>query len=411
MSGNLYARLVNNTGDTLSGLLISYDVEKYRNGSNPAGFRIQLFYSFDGSSWTSAGPDFLTSFAPDADNSGFANAPGATVPVSNKTLNVSVASGANIYLAWNYSVTSGNTTSNAQALAIDNVSIQGVGGAVSTNPGGVGNANPNSVLPGESSTLTVAVTPGTNPASTGLAVTADLSSIGGSASQEFFDDGVSGDATGVVDVRVDVAASERQRRSEHRPPPVQTGVARARHRSPPAVAAAAAEPEITMLSNPVYRPLFALFFVALFVYVLRETFFEIRPMEERAALFPMVLGIPCLALAVAVFVQELFNTLRGAREKANPGETISSIDSYVIRSRAVSIVAWTLGFFLAIWLLGFVIAVPVASFLYFKFAGREKWTISTLLSLAAGVIFYGLFDYILHLPFPEGELLLWLDMI
>ncbi|HET6853170.1 MAG TPA: hypothetical protein VFH46_12765, partial [Pyrinomonadaceae bacterium] len=45
MSGNLYGQFVNNTGSALTGLLISYDVEKYRNGSNPAGFRYQLFYS------------------------------------------------------------------------------------------------------------------------------------------------------------------------------------------------------------------------------------------------------------------------------------------------------------------------------------------------------------------------------
>lgn len=192
-SGNLYAQLVNNSGGALSGLQISYDIEKYRNGSNPAGFRYQLFFSSDGNSWTDAGPDFLTSFAPDADNSGFANAPGATVSVANKTLNVSVANGANIFLAWNYSVNTGSTTTNAPALAIDNVSILGIGGVVATNPSGTGNANPNSVLPGETSTLTVAVTPGTNPASTGLTVTADLSSIGGSASQQFFDNGSNGD--------------------------------------------------------------------------------------------------------------------------------------------------------------------------------------------------------------------------
>jgi endonuclease G len=192
MSGNLYAQLANNTGGALSGLLISYDVEKYRNGSNPAGFRIQLFYSTNGTAWTNAGPDFLTSFAPDADNSGFATAPGATVPVTNKTLNVSIPSGSNFFLAWNYSVNTGSTTTNAPALAIDNVSILGSGAAVSTNPSGVGAANPSSVLPGESSVLTVTVTPGTNPSSTGLTVTANLSSIGGSASQQFFDDGING---------------------------------------------------------------------------------------------------------------------------------------------------------------------------------------------------------------------------
>ena len=153
MSGNLYAQFTNNTGAPLTGLQISYNVEKYRNGSNPAGFRYQLFYSLDGSSWTNAGPVFFTSFAPDANNNGFATAPGATASVTNKTINVSVPNSSNVYLAWNYSVVSGTTTTNAQALAIDNVSVLGIGAVPSTNPAGTGAANPNSVLPGEASTL------------------------------------------------------------------------------------------------------------------------------------------------------------------------------------------------------------------------------------------------------------------
>src|SRR6266581_3910338 len=194
-SGNLYAQLANNTGGNLSGVQISYDVEKYRNGSNPNGFRIQMFYSADGSTWTSAGPDFLTSFAADANNNGFATAPGATVSVTNKTLSVTVANGGNLYLAWNYSVTATSTTTNAQALAIDNISILGIAGAGPTNPSGVGAANPSSVPAGSQTLLTVTVTPGSNPTSTGLGVTADLSSIGGAASQQFFDDATHGDIT------------------------------------------------------------------------------------------------------------------------------------------------------------------------------------------------------------------------
>lgn len=63
-----------------------------------------------------------------------------------------------------------------------------------TNPTGAGNASPNSVLPGSTTTLSVSVTPGTNPPSTGLGVVGDLSSIGGSPSQQFYDDGSNGDA-------------------------------------------------------------------------------------------------------------------------------------------------------------------------------------------------------------------------
>nr|MBA2735812.1 lamin tail domain-containing protein [Pyrinomonadaceae bacterium] len=63
--------------------------------------------------------------------------------------------------------------------------FSGGGTPTSTNPSGSGSANPTSVLPGENTTLTVAVTPGTNPASNGITVTANLTAIGGSAAQSF----------------------------------------------------------------------------------------------------------------------------------------------------------------------------------------------------------------------------------
>jgi predicted extracellular nuclease len=68
-------------------------------------------------------------------------------------------------------------------------------GGGTTNPCGVGAANPSLVSLGGSSLLTVAVTPGSNPDSTGLSVSCDLSAIGGSSSQPFFDDGTNGDVT------------------------------------------------------------------------------------------------------------------------------------------------------------------------------------------------------------------------
>src|SRR5205807_3977613 len=54
---------------------------------------------------------------------------------------------------------------------------------------GTASSNPSSVQAGNSTTLTVNVTPGANPTSTGIAVRADLSSIGGSNSQTFTDNG------------------------------------------------------------------------------------------------------------------------------------------------------------------------------------------------------------------------------
>ena len=64
-----------------------------------------------------------------------------------------------------------------------------------TDPSATAAATPASVLPGAQTTLTVTVTPGGNPTSTGLGVTGDLTSIGGSATQAFADDGSGFDAT------------------------------------------------------------------------------------------------------------------------------------------------------------------------------------------------------------------------
>ncbi|HEX4521280.1 MAG TPA: endonuclease/exonuclease/phosphatase family protein [Gaiellaceae bacterium] len=62
-----------------------------------------------------------------------------------------------------------------------------------TSPTVSGSAAPSTVDSGSSALLTARVTPGTNPASTGLVVTGDLSSIGGAVAQTFFDDGTHGD--------------------------------------------------------------------------------------------------------------------------------------------------------------------------------------------------------------------------
>ena len=80
-------------------------------------------------------------------------------------------------------------------VGIDDISITGASAETPTNPTGIGVASPNSVLPGQTTTLTVSVTPGTNPTSTGLAVTANLTSIGGSSTQTLSDSGTDGDVS------------------------------------------------------------------------------------------------------------------------------------------------------------------------------------------------------------------------
>jgi endonuclease G len=68
----------------------------------------------------------------------------------------------------------------------------GGGGVILAN----GAASPNTVAPGANTLLTVSVLPATNPPSTGITVTGNLTNIGGSAGQQFFDNGTNGDQTG-----------------------------------------------------------------------------------------------------------------------------------------------------------------------------------------------------------------------
>ncbi|HEX3124342.1 MAG TPA: lamin tail domain-containing protein, partial [Rhodanobacteraceae bacterium] len=83
------------------------------------------------------------------------------------------------------------------------------GGATPTPPSGTGAANPASVSAGDATLLTVSTAQGTNPSSAIASVAADLSAIGGSSAQAFFDDGSNGDATagdGVYSFSATVAA-------------------------------------------------------------------------------------------------------------------------------------------------------------------------------------------------------------
>ncbi|PKL83212.1 MAG: hypothetical protein CVV24_06055 [Ignavibacteriae bacterium HGW-Ignavibacteriae-3] len=129
-SVNLYAYFKNVGTSTISQLDLSYDIMRFRNGSNPVGFSVQLYYSNDGATWTSAGQSFLSSFSPNADNNGASIVPMEAKNILNQTLNgLTIPQNGSLYLAWNYSVTSGSTTSNAQALGIDNFVMNNIGGS------------------------------------------------------------------------------------------------------------------------------------------------------------------------------------------------------------------------------------------------------------------------------------------
>lgn len=120
--------------------------------------------------------------------------------------------------------------------------------------------------------------------------------------------------------------------------------------------------------------------------------------SEIARLFPLAVAVPGLILALLAIV------LPARTEPAEPDEQDELPARELVRRTATTI-AWILGFFAAVYLLGFLISIPLGAIAYMRVIGQEPWP--TTLAVAAGcwVFIYALFDRLLHVPLPTGELL------
>jgi hypothetical protein len=128
----------------------------------------------------------------------------------------------------------------------------------------------------------------------------------------------------------------------------------------------------------------------------------------KAALFPLVIGIPVFCLAAA----EVLWVLLGTTEHGGVKDFQMSHDlpGNEVLKRTGLAGGWIIGFFAAIVLLGFPLAVPLFVFLYLKLQGKEGWLLSAVFTAAVWLFFYGLFDRLLHLPFLDGWLLTWFGL-
>ena len=140
----------------------------------------------------------------------------------------------------------------------------------------------------------------------------------------------------------------------------------------------------------------------------------------KAQLYPWVIGIPMLALAAFHLVMDLREgTGRSASRSTSavaPADTPADIqftrevDFATARRRTVDIFSWIFGFLLTCWLVGLSVTIPPFVFLYLKVKSGEGWTLSLALTGAVWLLYWGLFDRLLRLPFPEGRVYLWLGL-
>jgi hypothetical protein len=126
----------------------------------------------------------------------------------------------------------------------------------------------------------------------------------------------------------------------------------------------------------------------------------------KTALFPVIIGTPVFLMALL----DLLVNVSGGKDRATKHATFDfklseDVDPAVALRRTLVTFAWIIGFFLLILFLGFPIAVPLLVFSYLKFQGKEGWGISLGLTVLTWGFFYGLFVWLLHVPFSEGYLL------
>lgn len=128
----------------------------------------------------------------------------------------------------------------------------------------------------------------------------------------------------------------------------------------------------------------------------------------KAALFPLVIGIPLFCMAAAEVLWVLLGS--APRSEARDFQFSTDLPPRAMLRRTLLALAWIAGFFAAIVLLGFPVAVPLLVFLYLKVQGGEGWGLSLVFTLVVWGIFYGLFDLVLHLPFPAGLIATWIGL-
>jgi hypothetical protein len=157
-----------------------------------------------------------------------------------------------------------------------------------------------------------------------------------------------------------------------------------------------------------------LLFCFVIVVVLGAALWASLGWNQRAGLFPWIVLVPTIALALWQLVDD-------ARGKTTPPTVVvgeqgeaaaldTELTSGEMARRGAGVVGWILGFFAAIWLLGWAIGGGVASAAYLRFAAHERWRVSIVYGVIAFLLLDIVFRQMLLIPFTVGTIFEWLNL-
>lgn len=130
------------------------------------------------------------------------------------------------------------------------------------------------------------------------------------------------------------------------------------------------------------------------------------PWDTR--LFPLVIGIPALFMALCQAVSELTSSQEGDGSKGAPATQIldiamdKSIPREVVMRRTAVSLAWIFSFVFSIWLVGFLIGASLFVFFYLWYEANARMGVSAGIAGLTTIFIWGLFDQVMHIAWPEA---------
>jgi len=128
---------------------------------------------------------------------------------------------------------------------------------------------------------------------------------------------------------------------------------------------------------------------------------------KKAALFPLVIGIPTLVLVLIELARDqssklsrIFETdfFRMKRQRGeNEGKTATESQRL---PKEITAILTVIGFFILLMTVGFLVSTPFFVFCYIIFFARESWWKALLLSLGAWAFVYLVFCVLMEIEFP-----------
>ncbi|MDP2643890.1 MAG: tripartite tricarboxylate transporter TctB family protein [Desulfobacterales bacterium] len=140
------------------------------------------------------------------------------------------------------------------------------------------------------------------------------------------------------------------------------------------------------------------FTLTLLVIMLAAVLYSLHWPLRASILILFLGGIGVVLFAVQLF-KEVFSSPSAKEEKSGMDVSVDDKDHAAAR-RARVFWVWLIGLSFGIWLIGFAAATTLFAFLYSRLNGA-RWPLAIFTAFLCFAITYGLFELVIHAPWPQ----------